>query len=92
MKKADNKLEAVCTGLKLAFRKGAYNKDRRLRNTAIAAAEAEINYPLTAAALRYLLPFKDDEVEALFIGIITDNDKYKRYGQTAADYWEDETD
>ena len=92
MKNAEHKPEAVYTGLKLTFNKGAYKKDRRLRYTAIAAVKADIDYSLTDAALRYLLPFKDDEVEALFIGIISDNDKYERYGQTAVDFWEDETD
>ena len=77
--------------LRLLLKKAAYENDKRLKDTAIAAFGLDHSYHLSADALRYLRQFGNDkEVEALFISIISDEREYDRFGHIAAGFWKDE--
>ena len=78
-------------GLKMMFLKAFTDKDPALKKAAFAVIREEYDYDLVSTALKYLLLFREDsEVEAVCIDIISDGEKYDRYGHIAIDHWEDE--
>ena len=77
--------------LRLLLEKATRDNDRSLKDVAFEIVRTHFGgYVLTAASLRYLLIFDNDsDAEKVFVDIISDPEEYDRYGDIAADYWED---
>ena len=89
--KRDNRDKSTYVAMRLMFKRAENMGDKRLKTAAMAAFKLDCEYMLSADALKYLRILGDDrEVEDLFVSIISDVELYERFGNIAADFWEDE--
>ena len=77
--------------LRLMLTKAADDADPVMKKAACAIVREVQDYDLVCSALRYLLMLgEDSDTEQLCTDIISDPEKYDRFGHIAVDYWEDE--